>query len=249
MVAFGRREAVVQKYRLGRGVSGHRWDDFARAFRNGVRRCSPSPGPVVTQAERRRAADLLAAFGATLVVADLLGGLVVFGGYTLELVALRVLAAAVAAALILRRAIGRRLDRSVSAAGPDPWVALLVGLELPGSLAGLTGRPWFAIVGLAAVPVLLASLALTTEFSAVRATAGRRAMPRRRKRLRRASATGAVAGRSHPQAETDLVVLRPRAVAQPAGWYPDPESRDRHVWRWWDGRTWTEHRSPGTVAS
>jgi len=29
----------------------------------------------------------------------------------------------------------------------------------------------------------------------------------------------------------------------PAGWYVDPEG----VMRWWDGRRWTEHTSPGAV--
>lgn len=33
--------------------------------------------------------------------------------------------------------------------------------------------------------------------------------------------------------------------ATPAGWDPDPDAA--HQLRYWDGRTWTEHRAPGTA--
>lgn len=31
----------------------------------------------------------------------------------------------------------------------------------------------------------------------------------------------------------------------PAGWYPDPQNPHGEL-RWWDGRTWTDHRAPVT---
>ncbi len=31
-------------------------------------------------------------------------------------------------------------------------------------------------------------------------------------------------------------------MSAPAGWHPDPESQG--VLRYWDGRTWTNHRAP-----
>jgi len=34
----------------------------------------------------------------------------------------------------------------------------------------------------------------------------------------------------------------PQPVLPPAGWYEDPQ--DRACNRWWDGRRWTEHRTP-----
>ena len=48
-----------------------------------------------------------------------------------------------------------------------------------------------------------------------------------------------------PSQETRPGHPAPATPQTPAGWYPDPQ--DPNTQRYWDGRQWTENRSPGVA--
>lgn len=59
-----------------------------------------------------------------------------------------------------------------------------------------------------------------------------------------AAPAGAVAQPSTPVPPVPPVPAEQQArPLPPPGWHPDPSGR--HWWRWWDGRSWTEHVADG----
>lgn len=167
--------------------------------------------------------------GAAFAVIDIGAGLLLDGAYTFALAYLHLLVVGVGAAGVVAGVWQN--GRGAPPALLMTSCALLLGAQLPWSLAGLTGRPWFAQVGLAA-PVLLAAALVQLSGWDARPAADR---------LGRAFRGGAPRGAYRESDDDDA--SPPRAP----GWYPDPEAQTAPCWRWWDGRDWTEHRSPGAT--
>lgn len=172
---------------------------------------------------------------------DLVAGLAVIGGYTAQYSYLRALAVAVCVVAVVVACTGAlsrdRRDLAVLAA------TALGALQLPWSLAGVGGRPWYALVGLVACPVLLGS-ALGLAWPRIESALARRRVRAVERDVARA------AHRAERQPDEQIVRPAPPASvapsgvpaaddAPPPGWYRDPSGELR--WRWWDGASWTAH--------
>ncbi|MBJ7469894.1 MAG: DUF2510 domain-containing protein [Solirubrobacteraceae bacterium] len=174
----------------------------------------------------------MALVGAGLAAVDVVAGLSVEGGYTLRLAYLHLALVIVGVAGVVAGAW--QWSRGQGSGVLVASCALLLGAQLPWSLAGAGGRPWFAVAGIAAALPLAASLALLSAWSppALERWPVRFPVPqppRERPRVRDLDGARLGAGPSAP------------------GWYPDPDADASPCWRWWDGRGWTDHRSSGAA--
>lgn len=199
----------------------------------------------MTTRPRAWAGVSLACAGTAFALLDIGGGLLVGGGYTLRTVFLHLLVVGAGAAGVVAALLpGVRDQRQTLLVAS---CALLIGAQAPWTTEGLLSRPWFALVGIASVAFLLASIVVVSGVWRAAPARTSVASGVERVRAHRPRQLGFQQLRRSRPTSADAPELRPGAGPTAPGWYPDPDAEAAPCWRWWDGRRWTEHRSSGAA--